>query len=440
MIKQHIMFDINANVGDVTSNVEIIENKAVAFISFKSLCKDTITAVKFNAKGYNSFGDAVYIDRKETFLLIIQDISIDSNNNVEKYKVILPSSDIRKLELEESQICLANGSVCTYSGKCIIECDIDIFDNENAEDKEKLSAIKDYEPSSNNMPLQLEDGWICLCGRYNSNEESICKQCHKEKEQTFSIVSYESIEVLVENHKKKKSEEEATAKKAQKKRNIKIAIGTIVGIAFLILIIYGSIMSSRTTYKSASEMKTALQGTWTYYNDNGDAMRQIVISGDSCTIVWKYSGSSDIKSDITWNPSQGTFKTFQTYVVKSDGTIKQDNDVYKKGGYMSSSNSDYSANSYESGSSVLKITIDSVTSNSGYTICTGSVKNNGKNTYKYVEVKGAFKDSSGNVVDTDWTYAAGSEGLAPGESSTFRLSVTKNSKISSCTVSLLDYQ
>lgn len=87
----------------------------------------------------------------------------------------------------------------------------------------------------------------------------------------------------------------------------------------------------------------------------------------------------------------------------------------------------------------MDISADSITSNSGYTICSGSVKNNGTKTYKFIQLKGAFKDSNGNVVDTDWTYAAGSEGLAPGESTTFRLSVNKNSDIDSCYVSLLDY-
>ena len=67
------------------------------------------------------------------------------------------------------------------------------------------------------------------------------------------------------------------------------------------------------------------------------------------------------------------------------------------------------------------------------------VKNTGNKTYKYIEVKGSFKDSAGNVVDTDWTYAAGSEGLSPDESTTFKLSVTKNFDIKSCSVSLLDF-
>lgn len=67
------------------------------------------------------------------------------------------------------------------------------------------------------------------------------------------------------------------------------------------------------------------------------------------------------------------------------------------------------------------------------------MKNTGTKTYYYVEVKGSFKDSSGNVLDTDWTYAAGSEGLAPGESSSFRLSVDKDYDITDCSVSILDF-
>ena len=30
-------------------------------------------------------------------------------------------------------------------------------------------------------------------------------------------------------------------------------------------------------------------------------------------------------------------------------------------------------------------------------------------------VNGKFKNSSGTILDTDWTYAVGSEGLEPGE-------------------------
>lgn len=72
-------------------------------------------------------------------------------------------------------------------------------------------------------------------------------------------------------------------------------------------------------------------------------------------------------------------------------------------------------------------------------MCTGTITNNSSKTYRFVEVKGAFKNSNGKVVDTDWTYAVGSEGLAPGESSTFRMSVTKQYDITDCDVSILEY-
>ena len=71
-------------------------------------------------------------------------------------------------------------------------------------------------------------------------------------------------------------------------------------------------------------------------------------------------------------------------------------------------------------------------------LSTGSVTNSGSKTYDFIKLKGSFKDSSGNVVDTDWTYAVGSEGLAPGDTVTFRMSVDKDYSIKSCSVSITD--
>ena len=91
------------------------------------------------------------------------------------------------------------------------------------------------------------------------------------------------------------------------------------------------------------------------------------------------------------------------------------------------------------GSYNLRISNTSVSSNSSYTTVSGSIKNTSYNTtYYYVKVKGAFQDSFGNVVDTDWTYAVGSEGLAPGESTKFKMSVKKNYKIDDCEVTVLN--
>lgn len=93
----------------------------------------------------------------------------------------------------------------------------------------------------------------------------------------------------------------------------------------------------------------------------------------------------------------------------------------------------------EKAEDVLEFSDISINSNSLYTICTATVTNNGMRTYTFVEVKGIFKDSSGTVLDTDWTYAVGLEGLAPGESVSIKLSVKKDLKISTCSLEIIKY-
>lgn len=106
--------------------------------------------------------------------------------------------------------------------------------------------------------------------------------------------------------------------------------------------------------------------------------------------------------------------------------------------HMPSTTTDYNYTP-EKAEDVIDFSDISINSNSSYTICTATVTNNGKRTYTFVEVKGKFKDSSGTVLDTDWTYAVGSEKLAPGESVSIRLSVKKDSNITQCDLEIIDY-
>ena len=87
----------------------------------------------------------------------------------------------------------------------------------------------------------------------------------------------------------------------------------------------------------------------------------------------------------------------------------------------------------------LKISNVQVYTKGNYTYAEGTVTNNSDTTVTFLEIKGSFKTSSGSVVDTDWTYAVGSEGLAPGESCKWKLSVEKDYSIKDCDISILDY-
>ncbi len=78
-----------------------------------------------------------------------------------------------------------------------------------------------------------------------------------------------------------------------------------------------------------------------------------------------------------------------------------------------------------------------VTKSGSYAVCTGTLTNyNSEYSFRFIKVKGAFKSSSGTVIDTDWTYAVGSEWLQPYESKTFRLSVPYDYSISTCAVTV----
>ena len=97
--------DLNAHVNNIECQIETANNIAKAVIAFDNLGYGTITAIKFSAQGFNSFGDVVKVNGQDKFFLIIQDISIEKNCHAENLRATLPNGDIRKLILEESQIC-----------------------------------------------------------------------------------------------------------------------------------------------------------------------------------------------------------------------------------------------------------------------------------------------------------------------------------------------
>lgn len=430
--------DLNAHIENIECKIEIVNNIAKAVIAFDNLGYGTITAIKFIAQGFNSFGDVAKVNGHDKFFLIIQDISIEKNCHAENLRATLPNGDIRKLILEESQICYADGSVTTYSGHN--DCSFTL----QTIGKDDIEAVKDeYNDQFEYMPIELDAAWVCGCGRCNGCDEAVCSICGSEKEHVMQLATPDYISELKVKHEAKEQErkEQAAAEEAKKtkertKHNVKIGIACVVVGILAALVWNGIILSERTTYSSAAAMKAALQGTYTHYSDyDGTATSQIIISGDKVSYIFMYGITKD--SDVKeWNYSRGIMRTFEDVVVNKSGNLGSGGVIYKRGGKMESPKESEPA---ESGFSVLQVSDLKVSYDSSYTICTGSVKNAGKKTYKFIEVKGSFKNSSGTVLDTDSTYVVGSEGLSPGESSTFRMSIPKNYDVTSCSVSVYDY-
>lgn len=87
----------------------------------------------------------------------------------------------------------------------------------------------------------------------------------------------------------------------------------------------------------------------------------------------------------------------------------------------------------------LKISHVTLSSNSSNTIAEGTITKNSNQTVSFVKIKGSFENSSGTVVNTNRTYAVGSEGLAPGKSCKWRMSIKNDYLIKDCNVSILDF-
>ena len=160
-------------------------------------------------------------------------------------------------------------------------------------------------------------------------------------------------------------------------------------------------------------------------NSNDDAKKVIIIVcilGAVIWCLWYFSSRCEMEGCNEQKASSGRYCTHHKSAI----------DSYSSSYY---NNYDYDTRSkYD-----LKITNVSVYTNSVSTYCSGTITNNGEELFKFVKVKGSFKDKSGNTVETGDSYAVGSEGLGPGESTSFKIYCDKNSKVDSCDVTVYDF-
>lgn len=127
------------------------------------------------------------------------------------------------------------------------------------------------------------------------------------------------------------------------------------------------------------------------------------------------------------------------------GFVDYDDDEQNKGSSYGGSSYGSNYNDYYSSgidkSIGLSLKVDNIKKSSNYTYVYCTITNVSSRyvatRYRYVKVKAQFKNYSGSIVDTDWTYAVDSTWLEPGESKTFYYMV-KNTNIKTATLSFVD--
>lgn len=87
----------------------------------------------------------------------------------------------------------------------------------------------------------------------------------------------------------------------------------------------------------------------------------------------------------------------------------------------------------------LEIVDKNIRQERNYVYALGAVKNNGTRNYKFIEVKVTYYDGNNNVLDTDWTYAVGDEGLEPQERKQFEIMTKRSENIKNFTIEIKDF-
>lgn len=435
MINDKIIIDLNAHINNITATVELENGTAVTYISFNNTDHGVITAVKLLAKGYNSFGDIIKFDGQDTFTIILQDLNVLKNKNSGKVKSNLPDASIRKIDLRELQVCYSDGEVVNYAGENKKEFNIKKYDN-STDDVKLVKAIKHnfgvrfiYEPT------EYDDGWICGCGHYNSSGKSNCSLCGISHENAFLLTTEQGRKDI-----------ETKEKKHRHKSLIAIIITAIIVVLVVMLIIYASIISGRSTYQNAKQMRQNVYGNYIEVDDDGEIMRgtktTVVINkqGLEETMVIPSLSASESDSVFTtkykinkWSYKAGTFEIEinglkYTVTVYNDGSIGYLHQRfirnYDKNG--SSSSSVGATQNDIQNDLVLENKSLKASADSDYAYYYGTVRNKGSVTHSFIKVTVTLYDEYGNVVNTDYGYAVGDEGLAPGEAKQFDIMVANN--------------
>lgn len=207
--------DMNANILYLKHEIVADTSKTQARIEFRNMAYGTITAVKFEARGYNAFGDVIQIAGKPTFDIVAQDLVVVPKKYA-KLDSVLPSKDIRKLDLKLKQVCYANGKIVNVQPEEIVTYEIEELDgNGSLEEREKREFLEKKTTEAICFPKRHGRNWVCICAYLNKNTDAICRQCGCRQVEIFEYYTEENIKAKIDERNKRAAAEEARRKAEQ---------------------------------------------------------------------------------------------------------------------------------------------------------------------------------------------------------------------------------
>lgn len=468
--------NLNAQIEDVQCALISNGSASAVRLRFRNASRRTVIAVRMRGSAKNAFGETVTSDTGADF--IVDFYGRTPPGEAGEMTSGLPSPTIRSIDLKWIKVSYEDGTIEDPLPPRIVEYEVPTF-SDSPEDQEyqKLLGAR-YHTPINNLAVEVTEGWVCTCGAFNDADDDACAQCGMRHADALKVSDPQAREAILAEKRQRDIEERDRAEEAERvaerklKRNKRIVWLVLVALCAILIIVKVSTDRQRAAEKarqereaymkdvrvfsSAQEMQKAINGKYLkepyikstyYYHPTNE---YLVINGDTATFTYVNTNQAVTDEVRDLIPEDGRFKIgYRQFKVNTDGSITYTysgfSDVYDR---LSGSTEPLDVQAMydeemakqrarsETAYTALTLTVTSVRNDGSYAVCEGKVTNNGVNSYRFIKVKGAFVDRGGTVLDTDWTYAVGSEGLAPGETSTFRLSVKANRSITDCKLSM----
>ena len=284
------------------------------------------------------------------------------------------------------------------------------------------------------------------CGTQLSDDSKFCSNCGYKTEDANSNESIESIEI---DNSQVETEIDTTnlsstnrLEEEYNKISDKLFLGGFVSAAFGTILFVGIILVSLIGWG-----EVYLYGGYDFTSVLTTISLIFMLLG---FVVLSIVSTINLKLKSTKKLTNRTFITstivllvlcvaFSTWGFIDYANEQDSGSSYGDGSYSGSYNDYYSSGTNKSIGLSLKV--DNIKTSGSYTYVYCTVTNVSSKyvatRYRYVKVKAVFKNYSGSIVDTDWTYAVDSTWLEPGESKTFYYMV-KNTNIKSATLSFVD--
>lgn len=318
--------DQNAMLEELSCRAEVRNGQPIGFLRFRNLGGGRLRAVKLRGYGTNAFGECVCVNGSSAFTVLLQDLDIPPHAMSPELTFPLPAAEMRAVTLQEDMTKFADGTIHTHAESAPRPYQIEELSGAGQEGM-VLQYLRTITSSAVCLYAEREDGWICLCGRWNERGAESCARCGTSRKRLLTLSDLDEVAQFLKRRRRQEEEaqqkkQEETLRRAEEQRlaeerrlKRRKRLGMAITAVFCVLVMIGisavfinyALLSSRGTYDSAEQMAHALEGVWA--PEGGGAEDELILG-------YGYVKDPELGDvQIGYIPSRGIFYIGEEKVV-----------------------------------------------------------------------------------------------------------------------------